>query len=257
MTKNEVAVKEQGFELITMTGEMAEAYAEEMEGLGSIPFEKVKIPSGGGLAFELPGENEEDIITSPELKGVILYHHPINAYWAEKFDGNNEKPNCSSFDGKQGIVRETGEIRECSKCPFNEFGSDGKGKACKNLHRCYILQEANPVPVILTLPPTSLRYIRDYIGRRILLKGLRSYDVITKITLKKEKSEAGITYSRTAFACIGTLTKEQRAQSKDMAENIKKNTAGLQDVDEEDYNAPVPSTDSTDFQEVGNELPFN
>lgn len=256
MAKNEVAVKE-SFELITMTGEMAEAYAEEMEGLGSIPFEKVKIPSGGGLAFELPGENEEDLITSPELTGVILYHHPINAYWAEKFAGGNEKPDCSSFDGKRGVVRETGEIRECSECPYNQFGSDGKGKACKNLRRCYILREANPVPVILALPPTSLRYIREYIGRRILLKGLRSYDVVTKITLKKEKSEGGITYSRAAFACVGALTPEQRQSVKAMAENIKKSAASVQEIDEEDYAAPVPSTDSDGFQEVGNELPFN
>ena len=34
---------------------------------------------------------------------------------------------------------------------------------------------------------TSLKYIRDYIGKRILLKGLRCYDAVTKITLKKGK----------------------------------------------------------------------
>ena len=55
MAKNEVATTDKKFELVTLTGELAEAIAEEMDGLGSIPFERAKIPSGGGLAFELPG----------------------------------------------------------------------------------------------------------------------------------------------------------------------------------------------------------
>ena len=48
MAKNEVATTDKKFELVTLTGELAEAIAEEMDGLGSIPFERAKIPSGGG-----------------------------------------------------------------------------------------------------------------------------------------------------------------------------------------------------------------
>lgn len=144
MAKNEVATTtEKSFELVTLTGELAEAIAEEMDGLGTIPFERAKIPSGGGLAFELPGETEDEPVMSTELTGVILYHHPVNAYWTEQYSGGNEQPDCSSYDGKQGIEGETGEIHDCSKCPHNQFGSNGTGKACKNIHRCYILQEGN------------------------------------------------------------------------------------------------------------------
>ena len=154
---------------------------------------------------------------STDLTGVLIHHHPVNAYWKEEYAGGNVQPD-SSYDGKQGVERETGEIHDCSKCPRNQFGSgkNGSGKACKNIHRCYILQEGNPVPIILALPPTSLKYIRDYIGKRILLKGLRCYDAVTKITLKKEKSADGITYSRAAFAFVSKLTDEQRAETKAM-----------------------------------------
>ena len=89
MAKNEVATTEQRFDLVTISGELAEAIAEEMDGLGAIPFEKVKIPSGGGLAFELPGETEDEPVMATELVGVILDHHPVNAYWAEKYSGGN------------------------------------------------------------------------------------------------------------------------------------------------------------------------
>ena len=49
MEKNEVATTEKNFNLVTLTGELKEAVAEEMDGLGNLPFDRAKIPSGGGL----------------------------------------------------------------------------------------------------------------------------------------------------------------------------------------------------------------
>ena len=260
MAKNEVATTEKNFNLVTLTGELKEAVAEELDGLGTLPFERAKIPSGGGLAFELPGETEDEPVMSTDLTGVLIHHHPVNAYWKEEYAGGNVQPDCSSHDGKQGVERETGEIHDCSKSPHNQFGSgkNGSGKACKNNHRCYILQEGNPVPIILALPPTSLKYIRDYIGKRILLKGLRCYDAVTKITLKKEKSADGITYSRAAFAFVSKLTDEQRAETKAMVEMIKAQADNIPDIDEADYNTGA-AVDAADFQSVDGDanLPFN
>lgn len=266
MAKNEVAVTAGNFKLITLTGDLAEAVAEEMDGLGSIPFDRVKIPSGGGLAFELPGEDEEDAESATELVGVILDHNPVNSYWANKFTGGNEQPDCSSFDGKQGVVRDTGEIRNCESCPYNKFGSDNAGKACKNIHRVFMLREGNPVPLILSLPPTSLKYMRNYIAKRVLLKGYRCWQVLTKITLKKEKSKDGITYSRAAFAFIDALTPEQVQQAAAMRDMVKSiyRTIG---VDAEDYSqtpadgTAAPKADEAGFMNVPDGideyLPFN
>lgn len=242
--KNEVTVTAEKFDLQTLTGDFAEAIAEEMNGLGSIPFDRIKIPSGGGLAFEVPGEDEDSPDMVKELVGVILHHHPINAHWEEKFQGGNEAPDCSSIDGKIGIVRETGEIKKCADCPCNKFASDGSGKACKNIHRVYFLREGNPVPLIISLPPTSLKFMRDYIGKRILLKGLRSYDAITKITLKKEKSSGGIDYSRAVFTFVNKLTDEQREATKAMAESLKNDSSIA--VDDSDYNTAPEAGDAGD-----------
>lgn len=260
MGKNEVATINETFDLVTLDGAIAEAIAEEMDGLGTIPFDRVKIPSGGGIAFEIPGETDEETESVTELTGVILYHHPVNAYWRDKFAGGNEQPDCASYDGKKGIVRETGEICDCADCKYNEFGSGegGSGKACKNAHRIYILREGNPVPLILSLPPTSLKYMRDYISKRILLKGMRSYYAVTKITLKKEKSQAGITYSRAAFAFVGKLAPEQIAAAEAMANSIKKMDKNI-DV-EGDYESAAPANDGfmdvpASAEDAG--LPFN
>lgn len=239
--KNELATA-QKFNLVTLSGDLAEAIAEEMDGLGAIPFDRVKIPSGGGLAFEVPGEDEESPEMTQELVGVILFHHPVNAYWKDKFSGSNEQPDCSSMDGKQGVIRETGEIANCSCCPHNKFGSgeNGTGKSCKNVHRVYILREDSPVPLILSLPPTSLKYMRDYIAKRILLNGMRCYDAITKIMLKKEKNSAGIAYSRAAFTFAGKLPDDKRAAAAEMAALIKQSDRKL-DVEDADYSTAPPA----------------
>lgn len=259
--KNEVAVMAQDFDLVTLSADMAEGIAEEMDGLGQIPFDRVKIPSGGALAFEVPGEDEDNPESVSELVGVILHHHPVNAYWSEAFSGANESPDCSSIDGKQGVDRETGEIKACVSCPYNQFGSDGQGKACKNIHRIYLLREGNPIPIILSLPPTSIKSMRDYIGKRILVRGLRSYQVITRITLKKEKNAAGIAYSRAVFSYVDKLSEVQATECKKMSETIK--AQDLQaDVEEEYSTAPAtdPQTDSDGFMNVPEgkqeELPF-
>lgn len=252
-------VKAESFNLVTLTGEIAEAIAEEMDGLGSIPYDRVKIPSGGGAAFEIPTEDEENPTVATEIVGIILDHHPVNSRWKEAYNGSEEKPLCSSYDGKQGIEVETGTILECADCPYNVFGSaaDGRGKACKNSHRVYVLREGNPVPLVLTLPPTSIKYLRDYIAKSIVLKGMRSYDVLTKITLKKEKSADGIAYSRACFTFVDKLAAGQAMLTKEMAETIKANRAA---IDKAENQAETANTSNDGFMEVpaGNDagLPF-
>ncbi len=253
MSKNEVAVTGETFDLQVLEGDMAEAIAEEMDGLGTIPFDKVKIPSGGGLAFEVPTEEEDNPDMVKELVGVILYHHPINAYWQNKYDGQNNQPDCTSYDGKTGVIVETGECVDCANCKYNKFGSDdnGRGKACKNMHRIYLLREGNPVPILLTLPPSSLKSLRDYLGKKVVLKGMRSYQVVTKITLKKEQSGDGITYSRAVFTSVGTLTADKLQMAKQYAESIKASNQNVE-ITEEDYNmAPAQQAPSNEVPADG------
>ena len=251
-------IKAESFNLVTLTGEIAAAIAEEMEGLGTIPYDKVKIPSGGGAAFEIPTEDEDNPDVAKEIIGVILDHHPVNSRWREAYNGSEEKPLCSSYDGKQGVEVDTGVIANCSDCPYNKFGSaaDGRGKACKNSHRVYVLREGNPVPLVLTLPPTSIKYARDYFAKSIVLKGMRSYDVITKITLKKEKSTDGIDYSRVCFSFVDKLTAGQAMLTKEMAETIKANRAAIDKAE----NNQTETADSEGFVDVPNSndegLPF-
>ena len=134
--------------------------AEELNGL-ELTFEKVKIPSGGGIVYEVPGADGEPD-TVKDFKAVILYHHPLNCYYKTKYTGGSNPPDCGSFDGIAGIGDPGGK---CKTCPLNQYESadEGKGKACKNRRRIYILREGDVFPMLLSLPTGSLKVFTKYI----------------------------------------------------------------------------------------------
>lgn len=222
----------ENFQLPALSDEMGQALAEEMDGL-TLTFPRVKIPSGGGLAFEVPGDDPENPDTEKEIVGVIVDHHPVNAYWADKYAGANNPPDCSSMDGKVGLDADGNRV-PCNSCQFNQWGSadDGRGKACKNMHRVYILREGEMLPLLLTLPPTSLKNLSDYIALRVVSKGMRSYGVVTKVSLKKAQNTGGINYSQAVFALAGKLAPAQVSAMADYSLGIKSMTRSVAIGDE-------------------------
>jgi hypothetical protein len=225
--------------------DLGAAMGEEMDGL-TLEFDRVKIPSGGGLAFEVPGDDPDNPDTAKEIIGIMVDHHPVNAYWKDKFSGGNNPPDCSSMDGKIGIDQE-GCKTACADCLHNQWGSDEEtgGKACKNMHRVYILPDGEALPLLVTTPPTSLKNLSNYLAKRIVTKGLRSHGVVTKMTLKKTKNKTGIDYSQVQFAKIGTLTPEQTGHMAAYAEGIKAITRNLE-IGQSDYEAAVTTDEASD-----------
>jgi hypothetical protein len=212
--------------------------SEDLDGL-PIKFPRIKIPSGGGLAFELPGDSPESPDLAKEIKAVILYHHPINTYYKDKYTGGSNPPDCGSINGKVGMVAATGEIKHCDGCPYNEFGSGENGaKACKQKRRLYLLRDGDALPTILTIPTGSLNEFSNHI-MRLLSKGKKSNMVVTKFTLKKAQNKGGITYSQAVFATDRVLRNDEYAAVQTMSAQIKSYAAkeALVDyVDEDDDN---------------------
>ena len=184
---NEIAKKE-NTELTYNEGiDLASVFAEEMDGL-TPTFERIKIPSGGGISFEVPGDDPENPDSVKEFKAVILYHHPINCYYKEEYTGGNNPPDCGSMDGHVGIDAESGEVKNCAECPFNKFGSGKNGaKACKQKRRIYLLREGEALPTLLSLPTGSLAAFSRYI-MNLLGKGKKSNAVVDAV-LAQESPE--------------------------------------------------------------------
>ena len=187
----------------------SQAMMEELEGL-DLTFDRVKIPSGGGLAFEIPLDDDE-VDTVKEIVGVIVDHHRVNAYWPAAFSGQGQPPACSSVDGKTGVAAPdadlawAGRTQACAECPLNQWGSDeggGGGKACKNMVRIYIVREGDVFP-------SCSRCRRRRSGGATTWpsgcwRGLR-HQVVTRIGLKREQSRTGIAYSQATFKLVGVL----------------------------------------------------
>ncbi len=229
--KNEVAVvNENAFAVST---DLSASLGEEMAGL-SLTFDRIKVPSGGGIAYEVPSDNPDEPDLKKEIKAVILYHHPVCSYYKEKYNGSNDSPDCSSFDGICGIDKETGEIKSCKECEFNKFGSgENGGKACKTKRRIFLLLEGSAIPVIFNLPTTSLGDFSKYI-MRIVGKGKKSYQVVTKFTLKKEQNAGGITYSKVVINIDRELTDEELASIKPLTEQVKAIAQTMKQVESSD-----------------------
>ena len=166
------------------------------------------------LPGELPGETD----AAKEFTGVILYHHPLFAYYRERFTGGNNAPDCGSYDGVTGVGNPGGV---CAQCPLNQFGSgENGGKACKNKRRIFILREGELIPILLTLPTGSMKEFAVYV-KRLLAKGKKSSSVVTRFSLQKVQNSGGIAYSQAKFAVDRVLTDEEQRYISAMAEQVK------------------------------------
>ncbi len=274
--KNELAVLD-NFQIASrydgLSQEEIEILKEQLEDLnpdGGISCRKIKIPSGGGTAFEVQGE-DDDTEPMKTITGVLVFTHSLNAYWPNAFGASSNPedkiPYCTSMDGKIGFCQKTGEVINCKTCPRNEFGTardqtgnQARGKACKNMRRLYIMMDADPNLYLLTVPPTSIQSVEER------LKTIAPYTskAIT-LSLEKATNAGGTAYSRVVIKKAGILPPATAALAKDLFCQIKaqyKNMAvtmddyaaapnqgrnGAVDVSAEDFNDdPIPA----DFQEA-------
>lgn len=214
-----------------------------MEGL-QLTMQRVKIPGGGNLQFEIRGDDPDNPDYERKLVGVILYHHLANAYWPEgsEYD-DNVPPFCQSFDGKQGYG-EPGGV--CAACAFNQFGStaNGSGKACKNMRQIYLLRSGEYLPLQLSLPPTSLRPFNDFMNLAFVARRRPSYSAIVEIGLKRAES-GGYTYSVATFRKVQDLEGEGLAAVKSYAANFKEQVKSLLAQRVENYKSDVESLTGT------------
>lgn len=224
MSINETTMETRIFNMPAMVegdGFSSDELADEMDGL-RLNFPKVKIPSGGMLQFEVPGDDPENPEYEKTLEGVILFNHASGAYWQEgsEYD-ETTSPLCSSVDGRVGIGEPGGT---CAVCPLNQFGSaldgSGKGKACKNMRVLYLLRSGDYMPLQLALPPTSIRPFNDFYSLCFASRRRGTCGSLVQIGLKR-MSNGKDDYSVATFRKVSDFSGEELAQMKAYAEGFK------------------------------------
>ena len=184
-----------------------------------IPTYRAKIPAGGGRAFDIDTGVEDYDTSVTSFRGVVANFHNCNALYPNP-EPNNDPPVCSSPDGVKGLDILTAEIKDCADCPNNQWGSGNgtrRGKACKNMRRLYILVEGSDIPIVMTLPPTSISAWEKYKSAVLGVQRYSPSDVITEFSLGVAVNGAGIKYSVVSFKAVGVLNMKDKETVKELA----------------------------------------
>jgi hypothetical protein len=185
---------------------------ENMEGIERPEFPVIKILHAGALMFQMPPDEEGEVKQVKDFSAQILLHQRVNAYWEKSYEetGGGVPPDCSSLDGIIGSVH-----GECLKCKFNQFGSEltkdgsqGSGKACKNMMRIYVRIGQDLLPSVLIVPPTSLREYSAY-AVKLTQKAKPLPVVLSKFSLEPAQNKQGIKYSKLVCSMEKVLTEKE------------------------------------------------
>ena len=248
----------------TETGFTKEELAGDIDGL-QLGFQRVKIPSGGQVQFELPGEDPDNPDYSRTLEGVIVYSHNANAYWptGEDYD-DNTPPSCQSTDGKLGYGAPGGL---CADCPYNRYGSDtkgtGRGKACKNQRIIYLLRSGEAIPIQLSLSPTSITPYTQFVNAAFVARRRGICGSVVQIGLKK-KNNGKDDYSVATFKRLYDFTGDELAKIRAYADSFKEQIELILEQRAENIEAEAGSVEmerptqvmpeNADHFEIGSEI---
>jgi hypothetical protein len=202
--------------------QVVEVIQENLGGqqLRATDLDQVKVPSGGGTTWTLPGLEGE--VETKSIQGVIVFHKMPRAYWPSDYDGSKNPPDCYSDDSFTGIGTPGGD---CTVCPYAAFGSSSKegskAQACKQMRQIFVLPEGSLLPIVVTAPPTSLINFKQYF-MRLAGQGVVYYGAITELKLRKVKGDGVPDYSVIDPFIVGKLGPEQVQVVKAYAESMKR-----------------------------------
>lgn len=175
----------------------------------------VTVPAGGGLSWEIPTPGKP--ILTQELTGIVLHRQSTRLYFPNPFGGGKkEAPTCKSDDGLIGIGQPGGN---CQDCPLGQFTDSGRPK-CQEKEHVYLLLPDRLLPIVLVLPATSLKGIRDY-SMSLLQVAKPLYGVETTFSLTRKES-GGNKFSVAVPTMTDTVVSaEDRKTFKAMKEEIQ------------------------------------
>jgi hypothetical protein len=213
--------------------ELMEIIEENLSGqqIGEFDLDRIKIPAGGGLAWEVP--TLEGTEPKKEVYGVVIYWKEARAFWPTKFEGGNEPPACSAPDGQfappsgePGVPVPTNEAGNyiCAQCPNAQFGTaeggEAPGQACKQTRQLFLLTPDSLIPLVVSLPPTSVAAAKKFM-LRLAGHGVKYSAIVTKVSLVKDKNQGGIEYAKAEFSMLERLDEEAAMRVGDMAKVLR------------------------------------
>lgn len=227
---NTDVVKFEKYEIAGIDSELLKQTMQENLGqaeFDALDLDRVKIPSGGATVFEVP--TLEGTEASKTIVGVIIKQRLVRAYWKDSLDesGGGTPPDCTSPDNHWGFGVPGDQLRAsnrgCADCPMSNFGTaktgDGAGQACQQRHQMFIAVPGEVLPILVSLPPTSLGNAKKYLGR-LSSRVIPFYGVVTSISLTAERSAGGQDYAEAQFSMVERLQPAEVEKIRAYAESM-------------------------------------
>ena len=242
--------------------ELAEIITDNLGvgGISAFDLDRVKVPTGGALQWAVPSLDGVDTVKA--LEGVIVLWTQPRARWESSLENGGRKPPvCTSEDGIVGVGNPGGS---CASCRYNQFGTAAKGggKACKERRMLFMLNPDSLLPMVVQIPATSIKPIRQYL-MRLASAGLPYYAVVTKLALVSTRNAGGIDFGIVTPERVGTLNPEDKARLKDYSDRLKpvlvRAVSALNQIpDDDDLDSHAAATVDTDGRGPASEgeLPF-
>ena len=202
---------------------MEKMAAASPDGFTVLNLDRIPFATADSYTWNVPTEDGPD--PRRYLDAVVLHQHAVRQRYENAYDPNNPTPpSCVSYDG---ITGEGDPGGACARCPFNKVSPDAE---CRPYRWLYLLFPAEPIPVLLSLPRTSLsrrlqKGVAKYFlglakgGRARVKGGLWPYSVMTRIGLAKRERGVGMVAT---FEEGPRLSPEQEEVIRVYAESFKK-----------------------------------
>ena len=206
------------YELVKVSSSEVAEILDGMNGVTPLDLERVRVPSGGTLSWVRNGPEGEQMVK--ELVGVVMAQREGRLYWQSGIGagpgGGSSPPDCVSDDGATGFGSrwqgDTQGAHACESCPLAQFGSarrpDGqpaRGQACKQVKILFFLPPESILPVVVSLPPTSIQPVkRFFLG--LLGRMIRPHQVEVSLSLEKAQSKDGVGYARAVPKLVRRLS---------------------------------------------------
>lgn len=224
---------------------------------------RIAMPSG-----KPPYQFSDGETNFSEFSAVIAVGQMARAYFPSK-DALGLPPVCSSNDGIVGRLTEnispgqkqaameqivvhpglrfgSNKPIACRDCPLAQWGSGANGgQACKDLRRLLLLVDGWSMPVILTLPPTSIKNFDKFSSTRSMKKQ-GYFTCLVKFGLTDGSSKRGAKYPVVTIAKIDELDTMQQIT----VLNLRKQFAELVrtiEIDASDYSFSDDAQEDTPF----------
>jgi hypothetical protein len=219
-------------------GDMKSIMRENLgdEPISAFDLERVKFPAGGNTIWKMQTASGNKNVE--EICGVIVFWNPCRAMWTEAFTGKGVPPDCKSIDAVVGIgvgVSEDNPRGLCNEkfCPMARFESadNGIGQACKAMRQLFLIRETGILPLVITLPPTSIDVCKKYF-MSLLSEQTPYYGVVTRFTLTEAHSRQGIAYSKVQMEAIHTLSQTEIASMRAYQESMRTSFSHVETFDD-------------------------